>query len=192
MITRIFKAIRAKLQQVKMKGKSPNELAEYYRNQFYYLGKNVELFTTHFSTEPYLISIHDNVVVAAGVKFITHDYSIANLARYSHKEFGYYDKVGSIELFDNCFIGAYSILMPNTSVGKNSVIAAGSIVTKHVPDDEVWGGEPARFIMTTGQYVEKVANSSSLYPWMPLEKKRKLTKEQIIKLRQDYFFKRES
>lgn len=37
--------------------------------------------------------------------------------------------------------------MPNTSVGKNSVITAGSIVTKHVPDNEGWGA-PAHFIMT--------------------------------------------
>ena len=50
------------------------------------------------------------------------------------------DSVGSIVLRENCFIGAFSTLMPNCSVGKNSIVAAGSIVTKHIPDNEVWGG----------------------------------------------------
>lgn len=30
--------------------------------------------------------------------------------------------------------------MPNCSVGKNSIVAAGSVVSKHIPDNEVWGG----------------------------------------------------
>lgn len=139
-IVKILKKIKRRLTKLGMKRLSANELAESYQGILYHMGKNVELFSTNFSTEPYLISIHDNVTVASGVKFITHDYSIRNLAIYAGQEIGYYDKVGSIELFDNCFIGAYSILMPNTSVGKNSVIAAGSVVTKHVPDNEVWGG----------------------------------------------------
>lgn len=37
------------------------------RGKFYHLGKNVELYTLNFGTEPYLISIHDNVICAADV-----------------------------------------------------------------------------------------------------------------------------
>ena len=107
------------------------------RDKFYYLGKNVELYTINFGTEPYLVSIHDNVIVAAGVNFVNHDVSVFNVARLLGLRRGDIDKVGSIELFENCFIGTSTILMPNCSVGKNSVIAAGSIVTKHVPDNEV-------------------------------------------------------
>lgn len=62
--------------------------------------------------------------------------------------------------------------MPNCSVGKNSIIAAGSIVTKHVPDNEVWGGIPAKFIMTTEEYAKKMKEKSEQLPWMPLNKKK--------------------
>lgn len=43
-------------------------------------------------------------------------------------------------------IGASSILLPNTIIGENALIGAGSIVTKNVPDNEVWIGSPAKFI----------------------------------------------
>ena len=41
---------------------------------FYYLGKNVRLFTSHFGGNPEHIFIGDDVLVAADVKIITHDY----------------------------------------------------------------------------------------------------------------------
>ena len=100
------------------------------------------------------------------------------------------DKVGSIELFENCFIGTSTILMPNCSVGKNSVIAAGSIVTKNVPDNEVWGGIPAEFIMTTEEYAHKLQEKSHEFPWMPLEKKNKMSESELIRARQQYFFEK--
>ena len=115
-------------------------------------------------TEPYLVSIHDNVVCAAHVRFINHDVSCYNIACYSNISLSEVDKIGIIELFDNCFVGAYSILMPNTSGGANTIVAAGSVVTKHVPVREVWGGSPARFIMTTDEYAKKVIEKSHTYP----------------------------
>ena len=116
------------------------ERCEMLRPQFYHLGENVELHTLDFGTEPYLISIDDNVCVAAGVRFITHDVSCFRMAQYLGVPKTSVDKVGCIKLLENCFIGAYSILMPNVTVGKNSVVAAGSVVTKDIPDGEVWGG----------------------------------------------------
>lgn len=53
--------------RLKLKKANPKERAELMRDKFYYLGKNVELYTINFGTEPYLVSIHDNVIVAAGV-----------------------------------------------------------------------------------------------------------------------------
>lgn len=158
------------------------------RDKFYFLGKNVELYTINFGTEPYLVSIHDNVIVAAGVNFVNHDVSVFNVARLLGLRRGDIDKVGSIELFENCFIGASTILMPNSSVGKNSVIAAGSIVTKHVPDNEVWGGISAKFIMTIAEYAKRLQGKSSEFPWMPLEKKNKMSESELIRSRQKYFF----
>lgn len=178
--------------KLRLRRADAHKRAELMRDKFYYLGRNVELYTLSFGTEPYLISIHDNVICAAGVEFINHDVSIFNVARYLGMQRGEIDKVGSIELFENCFVGAKTILMPNCSVGKNSIIAAGSIVTKHVPDNEVWGGIPAKFIMTTDEYAKRVQQKSEHYPWMPLEKKRKMSEDELIRSRQKYFFKSKS
>ncbi len=51
-----------------------------------------------------------------------------------------------ITIKDNCFIGARCIIQKGVTIGERSIIAAGSVVTKNVPSDEMWGGNPARFI----------------------------------------------
>jgi len=43
-------------------------------------------------------------------------------------------------------IGAGSIIMPNLVIGYKSVIGAGSLVTKNIPPNELWYGNPARFV----------------------------------------------
>jgi len=43
-------------------------------------------------------------------------------------------------------IGAGSIILPGVSIGSNSLVGAGSVVTKNIPDGEVWVGHPAKFV----------------------------------------------
>lgn len=47
---------------------------------------------------------------------------------------------------DGVSIGAGSVILPGIRIGKNALIGAGSVVTKNVPDDEVWVGNPAEFL----------------------------------------------
>ena len=44
------------------------------------------------------------------------------------------------------WIASYAIILPGVTIGKNSVVGAGSVVTKDIPDYEVWAGVPAKKI----------------------------------------------
>lgn len=169
---------------------SPNKKAEYLRRVCYHVGNNVNIYTTSIGTEPYLISIGDNVNIASGVKFITHDISVFNVRRYiNYSEEHAFDKVGPIILKDNCMIGAYSILMPGCIIGENSIIAAGSVVTKSIPNNEVWGGVPAHFIVSMEEYSKKIIELNESYPWMENGKyKLPQFSDDIISCRQEFFF----
>ena len=48
----------------------------------------------------------------------------------------------------NCFIGAYSIIMPGVRVGDECIVGSGSVVTKDVPSNSIVGGNPARVIQS--------------------------------------------
>ena len=47
---------------------------------------------------------------------------------------------------DDVFVGTSCLILKGVTIGARSVIAAGSVVTHNVPPDEIWGGNPAKFI----------------------------------------------
>ena len=47
---------------------------------------------------------------------------------------------------DNVFIGAHSTVLKGVTIGKNSIVGACSVVVKNIPANEIWAGNPARFI----------------------------------------------
>ncbi len=46
----------------------------------------------------------------------------------------------------NCFIGAHSIIMPGVTIGDNSIVAAGAVVTRDVPPATIVAGNPAKIV----------------------------------------------
>ncbi len=123
-----------------------------WKNNGLKIGKNFQLERNSFidSSFPWLIEIGDNVTIAPDVLVLSHDGSTKNLTGYT--------KIGKVKIGDNVFIGSKSIILPNTKIGKNSVIAAGSIVVGDVPDNVVVGGQPAKVIMDANEFKIKHEN----------------------------------
>ncbi|MDD4937817.1 MAG: acyltransferase [Candidatus Shapirobacteria bacterium] len=58
----------------------------------------------------------------------------------------YGNSFGPVEIGDYVFIGPRAIILPNIKIGKGAVVAAGAVVTKDIPESEIWGGVPAKKI----------------------------------------------
>lgn len=66
-----------------------------------------------------------------------------------------FDVFGKIVIEDYAYIGSGTHILPGVTVGKGSLVAAGSIVTKSIPPREVWGGNPARYICGVDDYMNR-------------------------------------
>lgn len=125
------------------------ERADFLRKSgwFHSFGKAVLWQPYSYPSEPYLVSIGDNVKVTAGVRFITHDLTPAvfGYAGYPVNEdcLYYMDK---IVVGNNVMIGADTIIMPGVTIGDNVIIAAGSVITKDIPSGSVVGGSQQKLL----------------------------------------------
>ena len=113
--------------------------------------------TTQFDGKDYSkIHIGDKVVVSSDVRFLTHDYSISRAIEATGKKL---DKevyfLRDIYVGDNSFIGTKSILMPGTTIGKNVIVGAGSVVRGKIEDNSIVMGNPATVIGNTIEWAEK-------------------------------------
>ena len=115
------------------------------------IGENTCIFSDNIeTTEPYLVSIGDNVMIAAGVRFATHDASACYYIP------GASDLYGRIHIGDNCFIGMDALILPGVTLADNCIVGAGSVVTKSFCEPgSVIAGNPARKICTTEELREK-------------------------------------
>ncbi|MEO8582593.1 MAG: acyltransferase [Flavitalea sp.] len=118
------------------------------------VGKNCRIYTSRFGSEPYLITIGNNVTITSGVCFITHDGS-GTLMR---DEKGRRYVFQPIEIGNNVFVGVNSILLPGVKIEDNVIVAAGSVVTKSIPSGSIVAGVPARITGTFNDLKLKMLN----------------------------------
>jgi len=102
------------------------------------------------------ITIGDNVTLAPRVHILAHDAST--------RKFINYTRLGKVNIGNNVFIGASSTIMPGVTIGDNVVIGVGSIVTKNIDSNVVVAGNPAKFICSIEDYLEKRKKEISQVP----------------------------
>ena len=110
-----------------------------------------------FSTEPFLITLGDHVLVTNGVRFLTHDGAGFVL---SYKKKSYYDIWGPIRVGNNVYLGTNVLILPSVTIGDNVIVAAGAVVTRDLPSNGVYGGVPARKIKNFDEYVRDVGKKT--------------------------------
>ncbi|NQY88475.1 MAG: acyltransferase [Colwellia sp.] len=113
------------------------------------VGDNCRLYIREWGSEPYLISIGDNVTVAADTKFITHDGS----AWLFRNEAGRYYKYGRNIIGDNVFIGMNVLIFPGVTIGSNVIVGAGSVITKSLDAGYVYVGNPAKKLKSIEDFI---------------------------------------
>lgn len=109
-----------------------------------------------WNSEPWLITLGNNVHITDGVKFITHD---GGTLLYRHL-IPDLEITKPIVVGDNVYIGNNVIILPEVTIGSNVVIGAGAIVSRDIPDNSVAVGVPARVIKTADEYLEKLKRES--------------------------------
>lgn len=103
------------------------------------IGKNVFINSGCRFQDQGRIIIRDDSLIGHNVVFATinHDYNPLNRAT-MHLQ--------PIELKERTWIGSHSTILPGVTIGENSIVAAGSVVTKNVAANTIVGGNPAKFI----------------------------------------------
>jgi carbonic anhydrase/acetyltransferase-like protein (isoleucine patch superfamily) len=121
------------------------------------IGENPHFYgAISWGSEPWIITLGNNVHITDGCKFIAHDGGTLIFR----------DQIPDLEITkpivvgDNVYIGEDSMLLPGVHIGSNVVIGARSVVTKDIPDNSVAAGTPCRVIKSTDEYLQKLKRES--------------------------------
>jgi len=115
-------------------GKGCNICAQCFVENDVFIGDNVTIKNGVYLWDG--ITIENNVQIGPNVTF-TND-------KYPRAKMGYTLQRTLVKR--NASIGAASIILGGITIGENAMVGAGSLVTKSIPDNELWYGSPAKFI----------------------------------------------
>ncbi len=108
------------------------------------IGKNVFINHACSFLDMGGITIEDNVLIGPKVNLVSENHPIDPTQRKS--------LIGKpILIKKNAWIGASATILPGITIGENSIVAAGSIVTKDVPSNTIVAGNPAKKIKSIAQ-----------------------------------------
>jgi acetyltransferase-like isoleucine patch superfamily enzyme len=93
------------------------------------------------------ISVGNNVKIGGNCVIYDTDFHSLNLLDRRDKQWDNEKRKSlPVTIEDDVFIGAHSIILKGVTIGRGSIIAAGSVVSKSIPQNEIWGGNPVAYI----------------------------------------------
>jgi acetyltransferase-like isoleucine patch superfamily enzyme len=137
------------------------------------IGNSCLIYSTRFSTEPYLIDIGDHVGIAGGVQFITH-HGFAMIIRRKHPDAQIF---GRIRVGSGTVIGIDAILLPGTEIGKDCIVGARAVVRGTIPDNSLVVGNPAKVVGRASLVrtrLEKSPHRLDVFNVSPAERRRRI------------------
>jgi len=99
-----------------------------------YIHPGVKLDSSHC----WLITIGDEVTISLRAIILAHDASMKRHLGYT--------RIGKVTIGNRVFVGAEAVILPGVIIGENSIIGAGSVVTKDIPPNAFAAGNPAKVI----------------------------------------------
>lgn len=109
------------------------------------IGKNVGMSDVTISCHE-KITLGDNILLGVGSQIRdTDNHSLNPQDRLNGLDW-INKRTSPITINDNVFIGAYCFILKGVTIGVNSIVGAASVVTKDIPANEIWAGNPAKFI----------------------------------------------
>tara|TARA_R110002050_G_scaffold300443_1_gene469815 strand:- start:1459 stop:1974 length:516 start_codon:yes stop_codon:yes gene_type:complete len=142
------------------------------------IGEKCSIATKYFGSEPYLVKIGNHVQITNGVKFFTHGGGWV-----FRKDIPDFDTFGKIEIKDNVYIGNNVLIMPGVTINSNVIIAAGSVVTRSIPEGKIIGGNPAKEIGEVSNLRERLLPINTKTKGLNYENKKRI----LLKLDSEKF-----
>ena len=102
------------------------------------LGKNIIINKGATILSPGIVEIEDNVLIGPNVQIVTVDHDLQDRHNLYH--------FSKVTIKENAWLAIGVTVCPGVTIGRNSVVAAGSVVTKDVPDNVMVAGVPATII----------------------------------------------
>jgi acetyltransferase-like isoleucine patch superfamily enzyme len=116
------------------------------------IGDNVGISATAIVCSNSVV-IEDNVRIGGGTVIYDTDFHSLNYKeRIAKPEIRINIKTVPVIIKRNAFIGSNCTILKGVTIGENSIVGASSVVSKNIPNNEIWGGNPARFIKKLEKY----------------------------------------
>lgn len=118
-------------------------------NAKFSMGDNVGISNSTFVCRN-SITIENDVLFGGGCKIYDTDFHSINfidrMNPFLNKAADKTIKTAPVIIKKGAWIGGHCIILKGITIGEKSIIGSGSVVTKNVPANEIWGGNPAKFI----------------------------------------------